>query len=76
MPLFSTSWIAWRVTASGSSSFSLSSANSGACASFTVVRRGLVLLPPILPKMSPIEMAPMDAPGMLGSSIIGIVGPA
>ena len=39
------------------------------------MRRGFVRLPPILPKMSPIEIAPIEAPGMLGSSIIGSVGP-
>ncbi len=46
------------------------------CDSSTVTRRVLVRPPPILPKISPILMAPICAPGMPGISNIGMPPPA
>ena len=70
MPLFSTTPIASCTTWSSSSSLSDSSATRISWESATVMRRVLVR-PPSLPKMSPIEIAPICAPGMPGISNIG-----
>ena len=71
MPLFSTALIASCTSWSLSSSLSDSSLTRISCELSTVSRRVLVR-PPILPKMSPIEIAPIWAPGMPGISNIGM----
>ena len=71
MPLFSTALIASCVSWSLSSSLSDSSLTRISCEPSTVSRRVLVR-PPSLPKMSPIETAPICAPGMPGISNIGM----
>ena len=71
MPLFSTALIASCTSWSLSSSLSDSSLTRISCESSTVRRRVLVR-PPILPKISPIEIAPICAPGMPGISNIGM----
>ena len=71
MPLFSTALIASRVSWSLSRSLSDSSLTRISCEPSTVRRRVLVR-PPILPKISPIEIAPICAPGKPGISNIGM----
>src|SRR5712672_95708 len=71
MPLFSTALIDSCTSWSLSNSLSDSSLTRSSWESSTVRRRVLVR-PPILPKMSPIEIAPICAPGMPGISNIGI----
>ena len=75
MPFCSTARIASCTTCSLSSSLSDSSLSRISCDSSTVTRRVLVRLPPSLPKMSPIEIAPICAPGMPGISNIGMPPP-
>ena len=71
MPLFSTALIASCTSWSLSSSLSDSSLTRISCEPSTVSRR-VLLRPPILPKISPIEIAPIWAPGMPGISNIGM----
>src|ERR1700712_2537567 len=71
MPLFSTALIASCTSWSLSRSLSDSSLTRSSWESSTL-RRRLLVRPPILPKISPIDMAPICAPGMPGISNIGM----
>src|SRR5450759_442329 len=68
MPLFSTALIDSCTSCSLSSSLSDSSLTRSSWESATVRRRVLVR-PPILPKISPIEIAPICPPGMPGGQM-------
>ena len=76
MPFCSTDLIDSCTNCSLSSSLSDSSLIRMSWDSDTVTRRVLVRPPPILPKMSPIEIAPICAPGMPGISNSGMPPPA
>ncbi len=75
MPFCSTALIDSSTSWSLSSSLSDSSLIRMSCDSATVTRRVLVRPPPSLPKMSPIEIAPICAPGMPGISNSGMPPP-
>ena len=76
MPFCSTDLIDSSTNWSLSSSLSDSSLIRMSWDSDTVTRRVLVRPPPILPKISPIEIAPICAPGMPGISNSGMPPPA